>query len=47
MTDEYLLNLGEMYVADPRFRQNYDVHGDGTAEYIREAFRAYVAGRNA
>lgn len=47
VTDEYLLNLGEMYVADPRFRQNYDVHGDGTAEYIREAFRAYVAGRNA
>ncbi|MFE3618067.1 MerR family transcriptional regulator, partial [Streptomyces anulatus] len=43
VTSEYLLGLGEMYVADPRFRKNYDVHGDGTAEYILEAFRAYVA----
>ncbi|MFE3542174.1 TipAS antibiotic-recognition domain-containing protein [Nocardia sp. NPDC059177] len=46
MTDEYLLGLGEMYVADPRFRKNYDVHGDGTAEYILEAFRAYVAAKS-
>ncbi|MFI8971320.1 MerR family transcriptional regulator [Nocardia asteroides] len=43
VTNEYLLNLGEMYVADPRFRKNYDVHGDRTAEYILEALRAYVA----
>ncbi|MGW5435991.1 MerR family transcriptional regulator [Nocardia asteroides] len=43
VTNEYLLNLGEMYVADPRFRKNYDVYGDRTAEYILEAFRAYVA----
>ncbi|MFC6011765.1 MerR family transcriptional regulator [Nocardia lasii] len=43
VTNEYLLALGEMYVADPRFRKNYDVHGDGTADYILEAFRAYAA----
>ena len=43
VTNAYLLALGEMYVADPRFRKNYDGHGDGTAEYILEAFRAYVA----
>ncbi|MGW4632600.1 MerR family transcriptional regulator [Nocardia sp. NPDC004415] len=46
VTDEYLLGLGEMYVADPRFRKNYDVHGEGTADYILEAFRAYVAGKS-
>ncbi|MFD3594076.1 MerR family transcriptional regulator [Nocardia sp. NPDC058640] len=43
VTNEYLVNLGEMYVADPRFRKNYDVHGEGTAEYILEAVRAYAA----
>ena len=43
VTNEYLIALGEMYVADPRFRKNYDVHGAGTAEYILEAFRAYTA----
>ncbi|MEV0682320.1 MerR family transcriptional regulator [Nocardia sp. NPDC050378] len=43
VTNEYLVGLGEMYVADPRFRKNYDVHGDNTAEYIRDAFRAYAA----
>lgn len=43
VSNEYLLGLGEMYVADPRFRGNYDVHGEGAAEYILEAFRAYVA----
>ncbi|MFC4376634.1 MerR family transcriptional regulator [Nocardia halotolerans] len=43
VTNEYLLALGEMYVADPRFRKNYDVHGEGTAEYILEAFHAYAA----
>ncbi|MCX5042251.1 TipAS antibiotic-recognition domain-containing protein [Aldersonia sp. NBC_00410] len=37
--------LGEMYVADPRFRQNYDVHGAGTAEFVRDAMEAYVRTR--
>lgn len=34
--------LGEMYVADERFRQNYDKHGAGTARYIRDAILVYA-----
>ncbi|MFI9511473.1 MerR family transcriptional regulator [Nocardia sp. NPDC052566] len=36
------IGLGEMYVADPRFRANYDVHGDGTAELVRDAIKVYA-----
>lgn len=39
---ETFVGIGEMYVADPRFRANYDVHGAGTAEYIRDAMKAYA-----
>ncbi|MEC3955787.1 MerR family transcriptional regulator [Nocardia sp. CDC153] len=42
---QYFNNLGEMYVADPRFAKNYDVHGAGTAEYVRDAIRAYSAAK--
>lgn len=41
-TKEYLIGLGEMYVADPRFRANYDRHGEGTAEFVRDALRVYA-----
>ncbi|MEU8895095.1 TipAS antibiotic-recognition domain-containing protein [Nocardia sp. NPDC048505] len=34
--------IGEMYVSDDRFRVNYDVHGDGTAEFVRDAMKAYA-----
>jgi DNA-binding transcriptional MerR regulator len=34
--------LGEMYVADERFGANYDVHGAGTAELIRDAMKIYA-----
>lgn len=47
VTDDYLLGLGEMYVADPRFRENYDAHGEGTAEYMLAAFHAHVASKSA
>ena len=40
-TNEILAGLGQMYVADERFRQNIDRHGAGTAAYIREAIEAY------
>ncbi len=40
-TDEILLGLGEMYVADERFTANIDRHGAGTAAYIREAIRHF------
>jgi len=36
-TDEILLGLGQMYVADERFKENIDKHGSGTAEYIQKA----------
>jgi MerR family transcriptional regulator, thiopeptide resistance regulator len=34
--------LGEMYVADERFRQYYDKYGEGTAEFVRDAIGAYA-----
>jgi len=40
-TDEILAGLGEMYVADERFKENIDKHGVGTAAFIREAIRNY------
>ena len=40
-TDEIFAGLGEMYVADERFRKNIDKAGGvGTAEFAREAIRA-------
>ena len=41
-TKEYVIGLGEMYVADPRFTANYDRHGPGTAEYVRDAMKVYA-----
>ena len=39
-TDEIFAGLGEMYVADERFRKNIDkTGGDGTAEFARAAIR--------
>ena len=40
-TKDILAGLGEMYVADERFRTNIDSHGKGTAEFIRYAIAAY------
>ena len=40
-TKEILFGLGQMYVADDRFRSNIDKHGDGTAAFIRDAVTAY------
>ncbi|MEU7763554.1 MerR family transcriptional regulator [Nocardia sp. NPDC049190] len=39
------VGLGEMYVADPRFATNYDVHGTGTAEFVRDAMKVYAQRR--
>jgi DNA-binding transcriptional MerR regulator len=35
--------LGEMYVADERFRQYYDKHGEGTARYVCDAMAVYAS----
>lgn len=40
-TKEILAGLGQMYVADDRFKNNIDKHGDGTAAFIREAIEVY------
>ena len=40
-TDEILAGLGQMYVADERFKKNIDKYGEGTAEFVSEAIRAY------
>ena len=41
-TDEILAGLGEMYVADERFKNNIDKYGEGTAEFAAEGIRIYV-----
>lgn len=40
-TNEILSGLGQMYVADERFKNNIDKNGDGTAEFISEAIKDY------
>jgi DNA-binding transcriptional MerR regulator len=40
-TNEILAGLGQMYVADDRFRENIDRHADGTAAFICEAIAVY------
>lgn len=40
----YVIGLGEMYVADPRFGANYETSQGGThgAEFVRDALRIYA-----
>jgi len=38
-TDEILLGLSEMYIADERFKQNIDMHADGLAEFISNSIK--------
>ncbi|MBQ3046181.1 MAG: MerR family transcriptional regulator [Clostridia bacterium] len=40
-TPEILKSLGQMYVADNRFKSNIDENGEGTAEFISEAIKVY------
>ena len=40
-TKEILSGLGQMYVADERFRNNIDKHADGTAAFICDAIQVY------
>ena len=42
-TDEILAGLGQMYVADERFRNNIDKHTDGTAAFICDAIAVYCS----
>ncbi len=42
-TDEILSGLGQMYITDERFTNNIDKHGQGTAEYVCECIKSYLA----
>lgn len=44
-TPEILAGLGQMYVHDPRMRENIDAAGGpGTADFAAQAIEAYVGG---
>jgi MerR family transcriptional regulator, thiopeptide resistance regulator len=38
----YVVGLGEMYVADPRFGANYATSEGGGAMFVRDALRIYA-----
>ena len=40
-TDEILAGLGQMYVADERFKKNIDKYGEGTAEFASDAIQFF------
>jgi len=40
-TDEIFTGLGRMYIADPRFKENIDKYGEGTAEFVSEAIDSF------
>ncbi|MBR5266610.1 MAG: MerR family transcriptional regulator [Lachnospiraceae bacterium] len=40
-TNEILFGLGQMYVADERFKNNIDKHAGGTAVYVKDAITHY------
>jgi len=43
-TKDILAGLGQMYVADERFKTNIDKNGDGTAEFVSKAIESYING---
>ena len=40
-TNEILSDLGQMYIADERFKTNIDKNGDGTAKLVSKAIEIY------
>jgi DNA-binding transcriptional MerR regulator len=40
LTPEFHRNLGDMYIADPRFTKTYDDMEPGLAQYVRDAIHA-------
>jgi DNA-binding transcriptional MerR regulator len=43
-TKEILEGLADMYISDERFIQNLDRFGDGTAQFMHDAIKAYCGG---
>ena len=42
-SNDILSGLGQMYVADDRFKNNIDKHASGTAGYISKAIEIYCS----
>ena len=42
-SNEILAGLGEMYVSDPRFTENLDKYGTGTAKFMSGAIKTYCS----
>jgi MerR family transcriptional regulator, thiopeptide resistance regulator len=42
---EFHAGLAEMFVADPRFRESFEKHGAGVAEFVAASIRANARGR--
>ncbi len=40
-TNQILAGLGQMYVADERFKTNIDKNGNGTADFVSKAIEIY------
>ena len=40
-SNEVFLNLGKMYIEDPRFKDNIDSNGNGTALFISQAIEYF------
>ena len=40
-TDEIFAGLGNMYIADERFKKNIDKYGEGTARFTSEAISVF------
>ena len=40
-TNEILAGLGQMYVADERFKANINKNGEGTADFVSKAIEIY------
>ena len=43
-TNQILAGLGQMYVADERFKANINKNGDGTTEFVSKAIENYING---
>ena len=41
-TNQILAGLGQMYIADERFKINIDKNGNGTAEFVSKAIESYI-----
>ena len=40
-TNDILAGLGQIYVADERFKENIDQYGEGTAAFVHEAIATF------